>query len=302
MELRHLRYFVAVAEQGNVSQAARKLFIAQPPLSQQLKQLEEEIGTPLFVRLPRGVRLTPAGESLLEDARAILARAEQAPVRARERWRHSQLVLRLGLVPSAMQSVLPALIRQSQDEQWDVQWEAREMISSHQERALRQGQLDLGIARPGGPIEGLEIASMDDPYCLALPMQHPLAQTQAPLDLAEAMHEAFVGYTRYQDTDYFDRTLALCMDAGFMPLIRHEASQLINALSLVASGLGVVIVPASFALLGVEGVVFRPLKAPRYASRLVVLASPTMMELNPQVARAVRAAVALLERMSLRRA
>ena len=85
MELRHLRYFVAVAEQGNVSRAARKLFIAQPPLSQQLKQLEDEVGTQLFTRLPRGMQLTAAGESLLEDARAILARAEQAPLRARTR-------------------------------------------------------------------------------------------------------------------------------------------------------------------------------------------------------------------------
>src|SRR5256885_17138604 len=99
MELRHLRYFVAVAEQGNVSRAARKLFIAQPPLSAQLKQLEEEVGAALFTRLPRGVRLTPAGESLLEDARAILARAQQAPLRARERQQSRQGVVRLGLVP-----------------------------------------------------------------------------------------------------------------------------------------------------------------------------------------------------------
>src|SRR3989475_148758 len=148
MELRHLRYFVAVAEQGNVSRAARKLFIAQPPLSAQLKQLEEEVGAALFTRLPRGVRLTPAGESLLEDARAILARAQQAPLRARERQQSRQGVVRLGLVPSAMHSVLPGLLRRIADAGWNLRVEAREMITSQQLRALRAGELDLGFGRP----------------------------------------------------------------------------------------------------------------------------------------------------------
>ena len=108
MELRHLRYFVTAAELGSITRAAEKLFIAQPPLSAQLKQLEEEVGVPLLVRLPRGVRLTEAGESFLEDARAILARAQQAAVRARERQSGQRATLRLGLVPSTIHSVLPA--------------------------------------------------------------------------------------------------------------------------------------------------------------------------------------------------
>jgi len=176
MELRHLRYFVAVAEQGNVSRAARKLFIAQPPLSAQLKQLEEEVGAALFTRLPRGVRLTPAGESLLEDARAILARAQQAPLRARERQQSRQGVVRLGLVPSAMHSVLPGLLRRIADAGWNLRVEAREMITSQQLRALRAGELDLGFGRPGkGEPLAEEVAGMDDPYCLAMAPSHPLA-------------------------------------------------------------------------------------------------------------------------------
>lgn len=291
MELRHLRYFVAVAEQGNVSRAARKLFIAQPPLSQQLKQLEDEVGAQLFIRLPRGMQLTAAGESLLEDARAILARAEQAPLRARERERSSQTVLRLGLVPSAMQSLLPGLLGAVAQAGWDVQIEAREMISSQQQRALRQGDLELGFARPGHKeADELEIASIDDPYCLAVPASHPLASGCGMLDLQAAVHQPFVGFTRYQDTDYFDRTVALCAEAGFTPLIRHEAGQLVNVLALVACGLGVAIVPASFTMLYQNQVVFRRLKASRQVSRLAVLASAQTLQSNPMLSLITRAA------------
>jgi len=291
MELRHLRYFVAVAEQGNVSRAARKLFIAQPPLSQQLKQLEDEVGTPLFTRLPRGMQLTPAGESLLEDARAILARAQQAPLRALERERHSQAVLRLGLVPSAMQLLLPGLLQAVARAGWEVHIEAREMISSRQQQALHRGELELGFARPGNQeADALEVASIDDPYCLAVPRSHPLASGRAALDLQAAAHQPFVGFARYQDADYFDRTVALCAQAGFTPLIRHEAGQLVNVLALVACGLGVAIVPSSFATLYPGQIVFRRLRALRHESRLAVLASAPALRGNPVLAQVAQAA------------
>lgn len=275
MELRHLRYFVTVAEQGNVSRAARKLFIAQPPLSAQIKQLEEEVGTQLFTRLPRGVRLTPAGESLLEDARAILARAQQAPLRARERQQSQQSVVRLGLVPSAMHSLLPGLLRRIADAGWNARVEAREMITSQQLHALRGGELDLCFGRPaGGDPPPEELAGIDDPYCLATHLASPLATGKRPLRLQEVAHEPFVGFSRYQETDYFDRTVALCVEAGFTPSIRHEAGQFVNVLALVACGLGVAIVPSSFAALYRGKVAFRPLEASRYQSRMAVLGAP----------------------------
>jgi DNA-binding transcriptional LysR family regulator len=276
MELRHLRYFVAVAEQGNVSRAASKLFIAQPPLSAQLKQLEDEVGVQLFTRLPRGVRLTPAGESLLEDARAILARAQQAPLRAREREHSRQAVVRVGLVPSAMHSVLPGLLRRIEEAEWNVRVEVRVMITSEQLRALHAGELDLGLGRPvdGEPLPE-EVEGIDDPYCLATPLASPLAINDGPLPLQAAAHEAFVGFARYQDADYFDRTVALCQEAGFTPSIRHEAGQFVNVLALVACGLGVAIVPWSFATLYKGKLAFRLLQASRYQSRLAVLATPS---------------------------
>ena len=276
MELRHLRYFVTTAELGSITRASEKLFMAQPPLSAQLKQLEDEVGVPLFVRLPRGVRLTEAGASFLEDARGILARSQQAVVRARERQSGARESLRIGLVPSAIHSVLPGFLRRLREAGIDVRVEAREMITSRQQLALRNDELDLGFARPGaGGVPHETIAVIDDPYRLAMPAGHPLAASRAPLKLARASQAHFVGFARHQMADYFDRTVALCQEAGFTPDIRCEAGQFVSVLALVASGLGVAIVPSSLSTLGdLAGgaVVFRPLDIAQGKSRLAVLA------------------------------
>jgi DNA-binding transcriptional LysR family regulator len=222
------------------------------------------------------VRLTAAGASFLEDARGILARSQLAVVRARERQSGARESLRIGLVPSAIQSVLPAFLRRLREAGIEVRVEAREMITSQQQLALRNDELDLGFARPGAggvPIE--TIAVIDDPYELALPAGHPLAASRAPLSLALASQAHFVGFARHQMADYFDRTVALCQEAGFTPDIRCEAGQFVSVLALVASGLGVAIVPASLSMLGdLAGgpVVFRPLDIARDKSRLAVLA------------------------------
>ena len=279
MELRHLRYFVGVAELGSVSRAAQKLFIAQPALSAQIRQLEEEVGASLFVRLPRGVRLTQAGASFLEDARAILARAQQATVRARERQSGQRATLRLGLVPSTTHSVLPGLLQRVRDSSLATRLEVREMITSRQLEALRNDEIDLGLARPGeGSVPAETVAAIDDPYCLALPLGNPLAGSRGPLALKLAAHEHFVSFSRYQEAGYFDRTAALCLEAGFTPDIRHEAGQFVNVLALVACGLGVAIVPASFATLPFGPVVFRRLQASRHKSQLVILRAQRQLQ------------------------
>ncbi|APW37832.1 LysR family transcriptional regulator [Rhodoferax koreense] len=276
MELRHLRYFVATAELGSITRASEKLFMAQPPLSAQLKQLEDEVGVPLFVRMPRGVRLTEAGVSFLEDARAILARSQQAGQRARERQAGARASLRIGLVPSAIHSVLPGFLRRLHEAGLDARVEAREMITSKQQLALRDDELDLGFARPGAGAVPLEtVAVIDDPYAIALPAGHPLAASRSPMPLALAAQAPFVGFARHRMADYFDRTVALCQEAGFTPDIRCEAGQFVSVLALVASGLGVAIVPSSLSTLdSVAGgaVVFRPLQMARDKSRLAVLA------------------------------
>lgn len=300
MELRHLRYFVSVAELGSVSRAAEKLFIAQPALSAQIKQLEEEVGAALLVRLPRGVRLTPAGESFFGDAKAILARAQQASVRAREKQSGQRTTLRLGLVPTATHSVLPGLLRRVRELGLVAHIEAREMITSRQLQALRNDEIDLGLARPGeGSTPAETVAAIDDPYCLVVPVDHPLAAGDGPLALKRAAREDFVGFSRYREVDYFDRTAALCQESGFTPDIRHEAGQFVNVLALVACGLGVAIVPASAATLPFGAVVFRQLEASRIKSQLVILRSPRLAQDDWSV-QITRLAVAELDSLAVR--
>lgn len=300
MELRHLRYFVTVAELGSVSRAAQKLFIAQPPLSAQIRQLEEELGVSLFTRQPRGVRLTQAGTSFLEDARAILARAQQAAVRARERQAGQRATLRLGLVPSTIHSVLPGLLQRLVGEKLAVNVEVREMITTQQLQALHNREIDLGLARPGEGSQPAEmVACIDDPYCLAMPLGNPLARSRKPLALREAARERFVSFSRYQDADYYDRTAALCMEAGFTPDIRHEAGQFVNVLAMVGCGLGVAIVPASFATLPQGQVAFRRLDGSRFKSTLGLLRGP-QQEQDDWSARVVALAVRELESLGKR--
>ena len=277
MELRHLRYFVTVAECGSVSRAAGKLFIAQPPLSAQIRQLEEELGVELLVRLPRGVRLTPAGESFLTDARAILARTQQATSRARERQSGRRSVLRVGLMPSTTRTLLPGLIQRLQDSGLSVDIEAREIMpSARQLQALRNAEIDLGFIRPGpARLPDEAVAWIDDPYCLAVPADHPLASHAAPLTLQSAAHASFVSFSRHQESDYFDQTSALCLEAGFQPRIRHEAGQFAGVLTMVGCGLGVAIVPTSCAALAPANVVLRPLAGTQQRSRLVMIGNHT---------------------------
>lgn len=274
MKLRLLRYFVVTAELGNVSRAAEKLFISQSPLSAQLRQLEQQMGVTLFIRKARGVVLTAAGESFLEDARAILSRIDQAVERARETQSGVHLKLRLGVVSSTACSVLPAMLGHLLDAGLDISIQASTVISSQQLRALRNDELDIGFARLNEddlPIE--TIAALDDPYCLAVPMTSVLALDDSAICLEEVKRETFVTFTRHRDTDYRDRANALCLEAGFEPDVQHEAGDWSCVLSLIGCGLGVGIVPASFSTLPSPGVKFRRINSSRYHGRLVILAN-----------------------------
>lgn len=274
MELRHLRYFIAVAETGSISQAAQKLFIAQPPLSAQIRQLEEDVGVPLFVRLPRGVTLTPAGQSFLNDAKAILARSQDAGTRARQLHEQKAHVVQLGLMPSTTLSLLPSLLTALQAKKVKVDLQVREISpSSAQLQALRNAEIDLGFIRLGVKDEPSEtIACIDDPYCLAIPVNHPLAQSRGPIELSKVAHEYFVGFASHHQSDYFDQTVALCVEAGFRPDIRHSAGQFAGVLSMVACGLGVAIVPASCFESSTQAIIQRRLVSSRYKSKLLLIA------------------------------
>ncbi|WP_066266949.1 LysR substrate-binding domain-containing protein [Hydrogenophaga palleronii] len=280
MELRHLRYFVTVAELGSISGAAAKLHIAQPPLSAQIRQLEEEVGAQLLVRFARGVRLTPAGTSFLDDARAILARAEQASLRAREFQSGERSTLRVGLMPSATQSLLPGLIRRFEASNMTVRIEGRELVpSARQLQALRNAELDFGFVRPGsGAGQSEWVCAIDDPYCVAVPERHALARTRKPLPVGALATEQLVAFSRYAESDFYDQTAAVCEGAGFKPDVRHTATQFMSVLSMVGSGLGVAIVPGSCAMLAPPGVVMRLLTGVDRPSQLVLIANQALLQ------------------------
>ncbi|KQP47631.1 LysR family transcriptional regulator [Pseudorhodoferax sp. Leaf274] len=269
MELRHLRYFIAVAETGSLSRAAEKLFIAQPPLSVQIRQLEEEMGTPLFVRHPKGVRLTAAGEALMPEARALLDRAGH--LKDRLQGDGAGGVLSLGYVPSASSTVLPQLVRLLRATHPGLRIELREMISSAQTEALVAGHLDAGIARsPGRHPRVVAPAQMDDPFCLASPAAQP-PQERAAIDLRGFSEQDFVAFTRHRGPAYFDQSIHLCARAGFSPRIRYEASTVHGVLDLVGAGLGHALVPQSAVLLGRTGIALRRIRSPSQDQVLALL-------------------------------
>jgi len=270
MELRHLRYFVAVAELGSISRAAQKLFIAQPPLSLQIKQLEEEVGAPLLIRYPRGVRLSPAGETFLAEAKDILLRADRAIRLAKQTGNAAGGVVRIGYVPTAGHTILPRLILLLRERRPECDIEVNEMTTAQQVQALRYHEIDVGLVRPpleAGPV--VAAAKLDDPYCLAIPKDHPLIGA-ASLDLKAAAQCVFVSVTRQRGPAYFDQTVGLCTDLGFNPNIRYESSTLYGVLELVGAGLGVALVPSSAVTLASDRLIFRMLKKPSRVGSLVL--------------------------------
>jgi DNA-binding transcriptional LysR family regulator len=297
LELRHLRYFVAIAEAGSVSRAAEKLFIAQPPLSVQVRQLEEDMGTALFVRHAKGVRLTGAGEALLPQARALLDRA--ARLRDAVRGAGEGVALSIGYVPSAVATVLPDLARRLRKTSPPTELALREMISTEQAEALLAAHIDAGLARTSPRHPRLEVAaSMPDPFCLAVPL-HESRGVPPAVPLKRYADRAFVGFTRHRGPAYFDKSIHLCARAGFSPRIRYEASTLHGVLNLVGAGLGVALVPASSALLGVPGVRLRRLAGPAPREEFVLLvrkgaghpALPALRESVDAVFRAMRQSI-----------
>lgn len=270
VELRHLRYFMAVAETGNLSRAAQKLFIAQPPLSVQIRQLEEELGAPLFVRHPKGVRLTAAGERLLPQARQLLNRAAQLKSSIDEGSAQSSS-LSIGYVPSAGSTVLPELVRSLRVGIPGLQLELREMISSEQVDALVAGSIDVGLTRTEPRHPRIQVsARMSDPFAIALPGEDANSLADS-IDLKAFADRDFVAFTRHRGPAYFDQAIHLCAKAGFSPRIRYEASTVHGVLDLVGAGLGVALVPASCSLLQFRQVEFRALRGSHTGEVLTLL-------------------------------
>lgn len=259
MELRHLRYFAAVAETCHFGQAAAQLHIAQPALSQAIRQLESELDVTLFTRTTRQVSLTPAGEFLRTEAARVLAAVDDSVrgVRRIGAGRHG--LVRLGLTGTASFSHLPGIARVVKRELPEVALEIHaDLLTPAQCERLQSGALDLGVLRPPATGEGLTLRTLEvEPLALAIPVDHRLA-VEPVVALADLRTEPFVAYSA-RDSAVNEAVLRSCREAGFVPRREHEAPSTAVLLALVAAGLGVAIVPASVRALPLEGVVFRDL-------------------------------------------
>jgi DNA-binding transcriptional LysR family regulator len=267
MELRHLRYFVAVAEEGHVTRAAARLGIQQPPLSQQIRALEAELQVQLFRRKPRGVELTQAGEALFAEAQAILRQVEHAVTAVRRTARGEAGRIGLGFTSSAsFHPFVPQAIRAYRETHPLVRLTLEESGTGELVAALIDERLDAAFVRSpigvSGPAEGIAIHSvLDEAMVAALPAGHALASRAAakPLGLSELAAETFILYRRPLGPGLYDAIIASCQHAGYSPNIGQEAPRMLATLSLVAAGLGVTLVPQSMRRLRVHGVAYRPL-------------------------------------------
>src|SRR5215510_457117 len=262
MELRHLRYFVAVAHEGHVTRAAEKLGLQQPPLSQQIRALEREVDAQLFQRHPRGVTLTDAGRSFLTDAEAILAEVEHAKIRARRTARGETGRIAVGFTTSApFHPLVARAIREFRARRPDVSFVLAEESSADMVSGLRDGRLDVAFIRSGlvDP-EGVPVHELlHEDMAAAFPARHPLSR-RPRLTLKDLADETFILYRRPDGRGLYDVIIAACSEAGFSPHVGQEAPRIVSTLNLVAAGLGITIVPASLSRLPLEGVTYRPLR------------------------------------------
>jgi DNA-binding transcriptional LysR family regulator len=262
MELRHLRYFLAVAEELHFSRAAARLRIAQPPLSQQIRQLEQELGVALFQRTNRRVEITPAGRAFMDEVRRVFAQTERAVTTARRAGRGEIGHLAIGFVPSADLDILPRVLRV-----WSTRFPAVE-ISLHplppsaQTEALRDGRIQIGFVRL--PVEdgGLIVETIQrEPLLAVLPAGHRLAR-RATVRLSELRHDPIVMFPRHTAPGYYDFLVGACRRAGFTPQVFNEPGSVQTNLGLVSARMGVSLMPASIRNLRRAGVVYRPLAPP----------------------------------------
>jgi len=256
VELRHLRYFVAVAEERHFGRAAERLKIAQPPLSRQIQDLEAELGVRLFDRSRRKVELTPAGAALLENARGVFNALELAVRETKRAARGERGRIAIGYPTSLAYSGLSELLRAFRAKFPDVEVALSELSPQAQIDALRAGRLDVGFVRAVRDEPGLSsILLRREPLVIALPADHALAPRKR-IQLASLAGEPFVFFPRSRSPAFFDHVMRLCHAAGFTPHIAQEAQQL-DVVSLVSAGFGVSIVPSSLRHVRRAGVVYR---------------------------------------------
>lgn len=260
IDLRHLRSFVAVAEDLHFGKAAARLIVSQPALSRQIRELERELGTELFSRTSRQVRLTRAGELLLDEARLTLSQADRMLSIIRRAGRGEVGQLAIGYLTSVAQGILLPLPRAYRAQRPEVGLLLYEGLDDKQLSAIADRHLDVGFVRSPGNHGGVRLEPIRrEPLAAVLPEDHRLAGRER-LSLAALAGEPFILWPRQLSATVYDEIVAACRGHGFSPSIALEAAGAVGTLALVAAGLGISILDASFANLRRVGVVFIPIE------------------------------------------
>lgn len=270
MELRHLRYFLAIAETGNFTRAAQKLGIAQPPLSQQIRALEDEVGVQLFHRVAHGAELTEAGRAFLVEAEAALAAAHRAKLAAARAHRGEIGSLALGFTSSSgFNPIISATVDAFHHAWPDVRVSLDEMNTMPLYERLLRDDLDAAFVRPS--IDDPEEISLrhllEEETVIALPANHPLAGEEV-LRIKDLAKLPFILFPRTVAAGLHDEVVDACRKAGFVPIVAQEALRVASTINLVAAHLGVSIVPRSITQIALPGVVYRPIRGPAPVARL----------------------------------
>lgn len=270
IELRHLRYFIAVSEELHFGRAAQRLNIAQPGLSQQIKALEAELGVSLLTRTRRRVELTAAGQVFLEEGRRALAQLDRAEKLARRAASGEIGRLAIGGTESATWVVLPQLVREFRKRNPNVDLAIREMPSPAQLAALRNAEIDVGFVRPPIATEGLVARTiLEEKLGVILPKAHPLAK-RAEIPITALRNQPLVVHPA-RPSGWAEFMTSICRETGFEPLVAQEASETATAVSFVAAGLGLTIVPVSLKGLVRPGLVYRPVAKPAPTAKLLLV-------------------------------
>ncbi|CAN0619771.1 HTH-type transcriptional regulator BenM [Burkholderia multivorans] len=270
IELRHLRYFVAVAEERNFTRAAQRLHIAQPPLSRQIQQLEQVLDVQLFERNSRPLKLTDTGRFLYSHAVQLLAQSIELESMTR-RVGKIERSLSVGFVGSTLYGLLPKIIRRFRQENGAVELTLHEMTTMDQIKALKEGRIDVGFGRIRLEDPSIRrVLLREERMIVALPLGHPLADAKGALSLSDLVNETLIIFPKAPRPSYADQVLAAFHDRSLTPRRIHETRELQIALGLVAAGEGLSILPGSVHGLKRDDVSYRMLDDPRLVSPVIM--------------------------------
>jgi DNA-binding transcriptional LysR family regulator len=271
VELRQLRYFLMVAKEQNFTRAAEKLHIAQPPLSRQILQLEEQLGVVLFERGSRPVRLTDAGRMLFNQAAHVLESVDEITNMAQRLRNAERPQLRVGLVPSTLYGKLPDVIRRYRAARPQVELVPLELMTLEQIAALKEGRIDVGFGRIQFDDPAVERTLLrNERLVVAMPANHLWTARRGAIALAQMATELLIVYPKAPRPSYADQVLQLFRDRNLRPPVIHEVKELQTALGLVAAETGVCVVPASVERLRRDNVVYRPINDPAAVSPIIM--------------------------------